>query len=631
MSMSYRPEIDGLRSVAVFAVLIFHLEKDWLPGGFLGVDVFFTISGYLITAIILRECEQGSFSLKNFWLRRIKRLFPALVFMVGSVLLAGFFLLIRPERFELPWQATSSLFSFANIYFWRTTGGYWTQSSESNPLLHTWSLSLEEQFYLCFPIILIILRRFGVKAQFTATVILTAASLALSILATPAFRSASFYLLPPRMWELLLGALLAFLHIKTKHTSSRSSSISRFLPDLGLALIIFSFFAIPNDESFPGWKPLLPCAGTLLLLNSNTEKSCPSLTLLSKTFFVFSGKMSYSLYLWHWPIYVFLPFTGHTSVLVKLSLTVLFALISYFFVERPLRYGSPRSTLGWMAIPGFAAIAFSLLATSPVSPLLRNFGNLDTEESLTRGREYEALDQLRRHGEGVFVGNPDHRPLICLYGSSHARVLGEPIRAYSESQHFSFLSLATSNLGITALPRTEVPDANEVNSVRLQIIKDLHPDIVIVAGMWSGEIRRNDFETVLTDSLIKIANFSDKVFVLAQVPMIDVPREYHNDLRKYIISKQFSGASLRVTPHPDVIAANNSVSGAIDRLNRADVIFLDTMSPLLEQTTVRLVEQSRFLYSDYHHVNNDGASLLFEAVLRDAIDTEVTAGPLVKD
>ncbi len=196
--LTYRPEIDGLRTIAVMAVIVFHLAPGRLRGGFLGVDVFLVISGFLITTIINKQIIEGSFSILSFWKRRIKRLYPALITVVGFVLLVSAFILVEPERSRLPLQAIGAIFSFENILLWKTTGGYWDTSSENISLLHTWSLSLEERYYLFFPIMLLLMSRFakGKERQILIGILLL--SFCLCIYGTEHRRSASFYLLPTR-------------------------------------------------------------------------------------------------------------------------------------------------------------------------------------------------------------------------------------------------------------------------------------------------------------------------------------------------------------------------------------------------------------------------------------------------
>lgn len=616
--MTYRPQIDGLRASAVIAVVVFHLDKAWLPGGFLGVDVFFTISGYLIASIILKQIASNEFSIFKFWKRRVRRLLPALMLMVACVLIAGGFLMTRPERSGLPMQALASLFSFANLFFWRTTGGYWAAPAHSLPLLHTWTLSLEEQFYLLLPPLLIIMQRYGKKIQFALICALLTCSFLLCVVATPHFRSASFFLLPTRMWELLLGVGLAYWHHANPIPKDQPLGFG-FLPDLGIGLVLLSFWLIPNNEAFPGWKPLVPCLGAIFLLNARVPHFSPTLSFLKFPPVVFVGKLSYSIYLWHWPVFVFLPYTGTTSTLAKLIWTTGLATLSYFLVEKPIRYGSRRAALGWALVVGLMIVGFGFLKMNPVSPLLAELGNLDDPRSLTRGREFEAIEILREEMKGSDFGKDLKRPLICLAGSSHVRVLGKPVENFAKEGGYGFVSLATSNLGVTSQPHSDVPDASEINSKRMDLIRELAPEVLIVAGMWSNESKRADFSTELSAVLRNLGDAAKQVIVLGQVPMFRIPDGYGNDLRRYLIAERLSGKDSQTIPDPAVASANEIVREVVQELQRSDISFFDPSSALIVGGQVKLIEGGYFLYSDYHHVNDDGAQIVFDEVIRQVL------------
>lgn len=617
--MKYRPEIDGLRAVAVTAVILFHLDDSWLVGGFLGVDVFFTVSGYLISMIILRDCSENRFNIWHFWKRRAKRLVPALATVVACTMIAGNFLFIRPERTDLPLQAISSLFSFANIFFWRTTGGYWTAPADSMPLLHTWSLSLEEQFYLFFPPLILLLRRFALRQQFSVVTTILVGSFMLCVVATPSFRSASFFLLPTRMWELLLGACLACIHL-VRPDGPRWSTALRWLPGLGLGLIGFSLWLIPNDDAFPGWKPLVPCLGTLMILNASACQASISLSILKHPCLVFVGKLSYSLYLWHWPVFVFLPYTGITSPLAKLSWTLSLAVSSYFLIEKPLRYGWRGAYVGWVAIPLLVVAGFGALLSFQTSPLLSHLGNLDEERSVSRGHEYEATSAIRDRADAVFFGDRSLRPQVALIGSSHARILGAPIEHYTKNHGFGLVSLATTNLGLTSLPHDAIPDAETLNAARIKRIQELEPDVIFVAGMWSAESKRTDFPVVLASILKDFYHTGAHVAVMGQVPMVTLPDGFDDDLRKYLIAKAFAVQTTEVRPAPEVDRANRLVREVVKKIDRDRVVFLDPTPSLMVGDHIKLSDRGLFLYSDYHHINDDGAKIVFEDILRQFLE-----------
>ncbi|MEM8671745.1 MAG: acyltransferase [Planctomycetota bacterium] len=206
--IEYRPEIDGLRAFAVIPVILFHFGADWIPGGFVGVDVFFVISGFLITSILKRDLENGTFSIRDFWARRIRRILPAMIFVTACTLAVSHAFVFRPEQLKIGEQALASVLSLANVYFWRHTGDYWGTEAEQSPFLHAWSLSVEEQFYLFFPCILWLIYRYRPRWLQGFVLAGIVGSLALFLWGVEAHPTATFYLLPTRIWELGAGSLL---------------------------------------------------------------------------------------------------------------------------------------------------------------------------------------------------------------------------------------------------------------------------------------------------------------------------------------------------------------------------------------------------------------------------------------
>lgn len=346
-AIAYRPEIDGLRALAVSAVVVFHLDPRWLPGGFTGVDVFFVISGFLITSIIRKEFEAGRFSFAGFWVRRARRILPALSVMVIVTLLAGFLVLLPSNWSAAGWHGISVMGFFANISMWRLVGDYWGLSSGVTPLLHTWSLAIEEQYYLLFPLILVPLLRFARRYTLPLVVGGTIGSLTLCFFVTREHPNAAFYLLPTRAWELSTGAVLALLpQAQGGGLASRSGAAA--IAFLGLGVVLASFVLLRNENDFPGLKAALPVAGTALLLWKATSDGFPGKALAWAPL-VYLGKISYSLYLWHWPVLAYLTVWNQqngTSIpgFAMLPLIGFLAVSSYHWVESPART-SPRWVL----------------------------------------------------------------------------------------------------------------------------------------------------------------------------------------------------------------------------------------------------------------------------------------------
>lgn len=338
--LSYRGDIDGLRAIAVLSVFAFHLRTELFRGGYVGVDVFFVISGYLISAIIMKDIAAGTFSIVSFYEKRIRRIFPALaVTLIGSAVLA--YLCLLPAEFvDFSKSLLAALFSASNFYFWKHSG-YFSAPSETEPLIHTWSLAVEEQFYIFLPIFLILAHRYFPRKLRLSVGLIAGVSFVLSAISVVSHPTAAFYLAPTRGWELLLGVLVsldAFPNIEGEFARSAVALC-------GIGLISLAVFGLSPTTPFPGLAALLPCGGTALVIAAGKSGSSQIARALSFKPLAFIGLISYSLYLWHWPIIVF---QGMESVLIKgvsahvakllcIALSFVFATLSWKYVEQPFR------------------------------------------------------------------------------------------------------------------------------------------------------------------------------------------------------------------------------------------------------------------------------------------------------
>jgi peptidoglycan/LPS O-acetylase OafA/YrhL len=363
-SDKYRPDIDGLRAIAVLPVIFYHAKIPGFPGGFVGVDVFYVISGYLITSLIEKEILLGRFSFSSFYERRIRRIFPALFAVLFFCTLAAGVLFVPKDFVAFGKSMIAVTFFGGNEFFKRTggVGGYFDRTAESQALLHTWSLSVEEQFYLFFPTTLLLLARWG-KGRLTRYLFAFAVlSFLISIWAIRYRPLIAFYSLIPRAWELLLGALLAM-----KAAPPLKERVSREIAGLmGLALIACAVVFFTQETAFPGWRALLPCVGAWLIIYAGENGPSSVGTFLSFRPLVFIGVISYSLYLWHWPIIVFSRYfcagalNGvQTAGVIVLSLVMAF--ISFEFIERPFRGRGSPITRQQIFYFGFAASMFSIV------------------------------------------------------------------------------------------------------------------------------------------------------------------------------------------------------------------------------------------------------------------------------
>ncbi|HEX8699645.1 MAG TPA: acyltransferase family protein [Myxococcaceae bacterium] len=337
---SYRPDIDGLRAIAVLAVVGFHALPRALPGGFAGVDIFFVISGYLISGILLRELEQNRFNLLRFYERRARRIFPALALVLMACLVCGWFTLLQDEFTQLGKHVFAGAAFVANIVSWREAG-YFDEAAELKPLLHLWSLGIEEQFYFVWPLLLALTRRWAVPA-FVMTGGVIAASFALNVFTVESHPVAAFYLPFTRFWELAVGGFLASRELHRRGTPPAGVAHANVKAALGLGLLVASLLLLTEHKPFPGWWAALPTLGAALLISASRE-AWINKHLLGSRALVFIGLVSYPFYLWHWPLLSFqrIVWPTRASVAVSLGLVLvsfLLAWLTYRFIEQPIRH-----------------------------------------------------------------------------------------------------------------------------------------------------------------------------------------------------------------------------------------------------------------------------------------------------
>lgn len=431
-AFNYRPDIDGLRTLAVLPVILFHAGATWMPGGFVGVDIFFVISGYLISSIILREVQAGEFSFMRFYERRLRRIIPALLAML-LVTVAVFQVIALPDQAQgAAESALAALLSVSNFYFWRESG-YFAPTAEFLPLLHTWSLAVEEQFYLVFPIILIAIwkLRLPIKMVIIAgTAIGFAASLWLSINKP----SIAYYLLPARAWELAVGTVIAAGAIP----APRSRALREVVPALGIVLILFSILWIRSDMFFPGWVALIPCLGAAMVIYSDGTSWVARCFLASRPM-VFIGLLSYSLYLWHWPVLAALRvrsasiYLDITAAFGAILLTFILAGLSWRFVERPFRDRRTITTGRMLALLAGGAVTVTGIAA--MSIMLAGFPNRLADPERVALAAAKDIDPLRVPCHGTEdrancrFGNSEGPVTYAIIGDSHAAAIRPAIES----------------------------------------------------------------------------------------------------------------------------------------------------------------------------------------------------------
>ncbi len=429
----YRADIDGLRTVAVLAVVVFHLGTSVLSGGFVGVDIFFVISGYLITGALL--VTEGSYAkrLSEFYKRRIKRIFPALFVVYLAVMLAAFVTLFADETRGLALTTVASIFFVSNIVFY-SSAGYFDGGLDSNPLLHTWSLSVEEQFYIFFPLLLFFSRRLTPVNRIRLVAGIAIVSFILSWWRVSTDMSAAFYLVQYRTWELALGSLLAM----GAFPQIRSALIANIETLLGLAMIIAAVYFYDRTTPFPGPAALLPCLGSALVIHGGVGHRTAVGRMLATGPMRFIGLISYSLYLWHWPLIVFYKSFDHRLTLSDrgwlFMASILMATLSYFLVEQPFRrrgrLNDPRKVIiggvAVMLLGAGLALGMARVSTAlwPISPAAKNILTyLDSggqSEGMRSGTCFLASQAaFDNFDQAKCLSLAADRPNILLIGDSH--------------------------------------------------------------------------------------------------------------------------------------------------------------------------------------------------------------------
>jgi peptidoglycan/LPS O-acetylase OafA/YrhL len=492
----YRPDVDGLRAVAIVPVVLYHADIVPFTGGYVGVDVFFVISGYLITTFILGKIDAKNFSLRNFYLRRIRRIFPALFLMMAVCAAIGWQLLTPRDLKRLGESIfTTTLFS-SNVQFWLQSG-YFRGAVEQRPLLHTWSLGVEEQFYLVFPIFLLLLCRYFRRWLIGIVASLCVLSFVLNALTVKEYSNFAFFLTPPRIWELFIGALLAMGALRPPRNAPGREAVAF----VGVALIGYAVFRFSKETTFPGFAALLPTFGAAAIIWAGTGGNSTVTRALSHPLAVLTGKISYSFYLWHFPLlafgsYVVVNGLSVSTRLVLILLSAVLAIASWLWVEQPVRQGN--WIFGKTAVVfGAAATAIALFgAFGFMSYVVGGFPNRFSKPILQivssendfnpdRARCLKLAGTHEISRPSCLMGARDVEPQFVLWGDSHAESLRPAVDAAATKVHRAGMFFGTAGCIPELGFERERPGCHSANSAILEEIKSMPSiDTVILAGRW---------------------------------------------------------------------------------------------------------------------------------------------------
>lgn len=640
--LKYRPDIDGLRALAIIPVILFHAGATWLPGGFIGVDVFFVISGYLISSIILRETAAGEFSFLRFYERRLRRIIPALlVVLIATV--ATFQVIALPDQAQQTAESgIAALLSVSNFYFWRTSG-YFAPAAEYMPLLHTWTLAVEEQFYLIFPMVVLVLLklRLSVKWVFATG---TVAAFVFGYWLSVEKSSVAYYLLPARAWELAIGAVLAAGVVPVV----RGAAMREFLPAFGIGLIVFSMFYIRSDMVFPGWVALMPCLGAAMVIHAG-GRSWVAQRVLAARPVVFVGLLSYSLYLWHWPVLTALRIrtaNAHLDLPIVAGAIVaifLLAWVSWRYVERPFRnrHSLPNRRM-FSALGAGAALA---TAISILSIATGGFPNRLSERSQELLAGAYDTEHYQTCPEGSFAnacrfGSIDEPIRLVVIGDSHTPMLNAPMGSIATKMGGSGVLWWHSACPLLdGAWRKNDGYREKCLSFKERVFAELRsiPSLekVVLVGSWAGQLglpsesarhpflddESRDtsiagsfqaFERSMKRTLEKLDNLGVKVVVLGSSPAagFDVPH--------ILALAELNGVdrptSVDASGVRDVqIKIDDLIGSATD--DRVDVRYVPIWDVFCSSETCLLTIGNNPLYSDGGHLSGRGVTEFLGPIL----------------
>ncbi|MGY4523561.1 acyltransferase family protein [Pseudomonas sp. TE21394] len=542
--MSYRPDIDGLRALAVLAVVIFHFDKRWLPGGFVGVDIFFVISGYLITGIILKEVRRGEFSFSNFYLRRMKRIFPAAFFLIFITTLFGLVFMVPMDAKDLASSAIASTVSLANIYFWKYLDiSYFAASSDMVPLLHMWSLGVEEQFYLIWPALLMMLYRLGGRKGVVLTALLLASVSVLyaesKLVSDPKF---AYYMLPSRAGELLIGALALFASEAWKGRVNKK--ISQVLAVIGMLAVCLSMVFLTEAGGFPGVNSLLPVIGVACVIFAGAVGNNIVSALLSTRLLVFVGLVSFSLYLWHWPILAFYRYAygqpAGAGYLICVVLLVTMTLISYYLVEVPFRRPAQRP----LNLKGFAVALVAVLTVSvsyyaiSTKGLVKELSPEGYHAKVTEhfnqtkaAYRYEYNCQTSRYDaslieeERCIIGPGGKKPSVLIFGDSNSAQYVGYWKVIAEDRGIAMRNISHNSCvpfaGSTSLPYVKAASRASCQKFNSQVRERFDDyDTIIVSADWQGyRYRTKNYVEDISGLIRELSATGKNIIIGLKVPI----------------------------------------------------------------------------------------------------------------
>jgi len=585
----YRSSIDGLRAVAVLAVFVFHLDRRWLPGGFVGVDVFFVISGYLITSILLRDCQLNTFSFAKFYQRRVARLFPAFFTVAATTLAVAHYVYSDQDIASCGANLTAAALSLANLKL-MSQGNYFTLSPDAQPLLHYWSLSVEEQFYMLFPAGFLLAYLKAKRFSMAVLAFSCAASLLACIWITHSKPTWAFFMLPTRAWELLAGGLVA--NYCAHRIPSGDKRLSGLLPLLGLMLIGISLFVIEEGTSFPGHLAMLPVLGAICVIGPYNVSTGLAEVVLSWRPVVLVGRMSYSLYLWHWPVFSFVDYKFYltTSVVrvgLKVGLTFLATVLCFYYIESPGRVflNHPRRRF-----QSFAFLTCALLIFVPLGTAVRRLNYIDAGmQGVANG--------------GIVFHAADANASMVLMGDSYGSMYGKMAKEIA-----SELGIRLNVISVAAgdpLPNSSGHHPSLwVDSVK--VVKREKPTFLLLVCDWRSKLQNDQHRLNLAIS--ELRQHARRIILITQPPELPTfaDRESMRNGSRPPFKEDTASRIARINHNRMV----RSFKG-----DNVTVIDIESLFTATDGSVIFADDHGNFLFHDRSHLSGFGAKRVKRYVL----------------
>jgi peptidoglycan/LPS O-acetylase OafA/YrhL len=629
--LTYRPDIDGLRAFAVMSVVVFHAFPSLLPGGFVGVDIFFVISGFLISSIMFTALNDQRFSFIDFYARRVNRIFPALIVVLLTTFGFAWFILFNDELDQLGKHLLRAAAFLSNFILWHESG-YFDNAAETKPLLHLWSLAIEEQFYIVWPLMVWVLWRWKVWRWYVIG-FLAVASLSWNVYQSQHDLTHDFYSPLTRFWELLSGALLAYWMFAQRPSNHNASAAwvrtANLRASIGAVLLLYAVFVIDGSRQFPGGWALLPVIGAVLLI-SGGQQGWINRAVFARTSMVWLGTISYPLYLWHWPVFSFARIVvGETPPVwmrsISLLTSILLAWLTYRFIERPIRFGWRLRYKSWVLVCAMLCVGVLGYLTHkadgyPQRAIMENLqvfheGDIghDTFHEYHRLHFFTCADPILQKDAGrwkdlvrCFQSHQEGPVTLLLLGDSHAEHL--------------FLGIAQQlpkvNVGFYGKGALPLLSKDEFRSIFDHVLNNGDIRQVVISTMWASH----------KDELIQGKTLSGELGLVVQalqasgkkVYLTDDLPQFEFDPQRCQFKRPLTQSTKCEAPMSAYQAQRKQYMSELNEVlaRHADVGWIDLSSLMCKEATCSMAPNGQLLYRDNNHLNILGSKYVGAQIMR---------------